>query len=509
MPVIHNFELERLCLSGLLKYPDLYVKVEAVVTDSDFVSKLNRIVYAAIKSFLSVGAELNDILLAEKIKNLNITFSESDLSPMEYLESLRLISLTELAAIEGFKQLKKTTVRRELSEMAGRMQTRMLALKDAGISDILKEADAIFSEKIAGFESSTEEFVDIFSSIEQKIEERGENPVEEIGFMGPFPKTNELYGSLLRDGAITVLGARTGVGKTAAGMFYMTHVADKYDVPVLHLDQGEMSIEELQYRAVSMMTNGQVSYDALEHGYWRKNKETTALVRSVWPRVKKLKMYYQDVSRMSPTEILWFIKRFYLAKIGRGNKFLTHYDYLKAFDLEDARGEEWQVMGKFLKDVKNLYKNELNNPFWTSVQLNRGGIVGNKNAATVDDTENVFGVSDRITQQATHALLLRPKMNEEIAAENGRYGTVKGVFVKHRHLGRNAQAALTPVKTPNNTLVKNFLHFKVTSFHIEEMGDFATTVRQSATAPFKSAKPAQDHDNDTLTDDSLDDRLED
>ena len=46
------------------------------------------------------------------------------------------------------------------------------------------------------------------------IEGRGNSPLTEFGMMGPHPKVNEIYGSLLRPGNITVIVARSGVGKT-------------------------------------------------------------------------------------------------------------------------------------------------------------------------------------------------------------------------------------------------------------------------------------------------------
>jgi len=491
--VIHNYETERFCLSGLIRFPKIFPEIDTFINDYDFVNKMNRTVFSVIRSFLSKGEELNDFLISEKIKNLNIRFDEDEIGVQDFVESLRLMQVSEKSVVTLFKELKKTSVRREIYEVATKIQKSMVSSGDASIEEILSMADAAYADKLSVFESS-QDFVNIYDSVQQKIEERGDNPIEEIGLMGPFPKVNELYGSLLRDGGLTVLGARTGIGKTSMGMYYLTYVAEKYNIPILHLDQGEMSIPELQYRAVSMFTQGKVSYDALEHGYWRKNAEMTQLVRDVWPRVKKLQTFYYDVSSLGPQEIISLIRRFYLRKIGRGNKFLTHYDYLKPFDLDDTRAPEWQVMGKFLKSIKAFYKNELQNAFWTSLQLNRTGIIGNKQISQIDDTENTFGVSDRISQESTHSILMRPKSLEEIAIEANQFGNTKAVFPKHRHLGRNAHDALAPVKMPNGQFQKNFIHLNVNSFYIKELGDLASSVGRIG-----QIKPNH-HDGDKLED---------
>lgn len=477
--MIENPEIERFCLAGLLRYPRIFPEVHNILTEQDFRDKLNRAVFSSIRFFATKGdTELSEFLVGERIKQLNIRFNVNGLDPIEYVETLKQIQITEKGAMEFMVRLKQVTVRREISETAKKIQETMRDSKDADISEIVRMADLLYTEKISQFEISAE-FPNIFESLETRIEERGNNPLDEIGLMGPFQTVNALYGSLLRDGAITVLGARTGIGKTTMGLYYMTWVAEKYGLPILHLDQGEMSIEELQLRAMSMFTGGKVSYDALERGYWRKNAEATSLVRSVWPRVQKLKMFYHDVSNLSRQQIVSLIRRFYWSKVGRNNKFLSHYDYLKAFDMDDTGAPEWQVMGMFLKDIKNLYKNELANSFWTSIQLNRSGITNNKTAATIDDSENTFGVSDRVTQQSTHSILMRPKLMEEIADENNRFGNTKALFLKKRHLGEKAHQALAPVKTPKGNFANNFVHFKINGFHIEELGDYATTVSQA------------------------------
>jgi hypothetical protein len=162
--------------------------------------------------------------------------------------------------------------------------------------------------------------------------------------------------------------------------------------------------------------------------------------------------------------------------------------------MDDTGAAEWQVMGMFLKDIKNLYKNELETSFWTSIQLNRSGIINNKTAATVDDSENTFGVSDRVTQQSTHSILMRPKLMEEIADENNRYGNTKGLFLKTRHLGEKAHQAVSPVKTPKGAFARNFVHFKINGFHIEEMGDYATTVSQAGQLPQHHTPPSNNPD---------------
>ena len=99
-----------------------------------------------------------------------------------------------------------------------------------------------------------------------------------------------MYGSILRPGNITVVVARSGVGKTQFCMHYATQVASQYDVPVLHFDNGEMSKEELIMRQCASISG--IPSHLLESGKWRQaGDEVVAKVRETWDKVENLKFY--------------------------------------------------------------------------------------------------------------------------------------------------------------------------------------------------------------------------
>ena len=54
----------------------------------------------------------------------------------------------------------------------------------------------------------------IYEEMEALVEDRVITRSQSLVMMGPHPKVNEIYGSLLRAGNITVIVARSGVGKT-------------------------------------------------------------------------------------------------------------------------------------------------------------------------------------------------------------------------------------------------------------------------------------------------------
>ena len=263
---------------------------------------------------------------------------------------------------------------------------------------------------------------------------------------------------------------------TSFAMYHQIYIAEKYKQPLLWLDFGEMTGQELQMRSIVMLTKGRVPYWALESGQWRKNEEWTKIVRENWERVKKIKVYYQDVSTFGPQETISFIRRFAYNKVGRNNLFLVVYDYFKPFETHNYNSPEWKQMGHFLQDIKSFIVNELPIPFWGAIQLNRLGITTNRNANQIDDSENAIGLSDRITQQSSHALLLRFKTMDEIAIEDNRFGNMKLICVKHRHLGKDFMDAIKPIKV-GKRFMKNYINLDSGSFYYEDRGD----LNQSAT----------------------------
>ncbi len=473
--MICSAEVERYCISSLFKYPDLISDIQAFIHEDDFASgRLNRTVYGALLDAQSKGQDVNAFSVATKIVNAGITFEELDGDVISYLEELKQINLTEKAAIEFFKDLKKISVRREIFEVGAQLQKEMMSAKNESIDDILTLADKVYGTKISSFENVlNKDFSNIYENVEDIIEERGNHPVTEFGMMGPFKRINEIYGSLLRPGNITLIGARQNVGKSSLGHFYLNKVAEQYGVPILHIDAGEMSEFELQMRSVCMMTEGKVPMNFLETGEWRKNQEFERMVRAVWPRVKKLKCFYKNIGGLGPLEIVSAIRRFYYSKVGRGNQFVTHYDYLKSFEKFGMDSPEWQQMGYFIQMLKTLITTEIEVAIWTSLQLNKSGITGNKSVQFIDDTEATFSISDRIIQQSSHAFIFRPLTLEELTLYPNMGNSVL-VNRKKRHLGKDYQSALQPVRMSDGSLQDNKIFMKSESFHFQEIGDLAT-----------------------------------
>jgi len=482
--MIYNFELEKQLLAGLIKEPDTLAEISNFIGTSDFYSKqssLHSAIFRIVKQAIDAGDEVDEVIIAQRVNDVGLSF-EDNLNPSDYIKSLALRKVPKGNTLKTAKELKKYSIRREILDSSQDIAKKMKNMApEASYRAIIEAADSAYNSRINLYEMGNDTPENIYEEMEALIEERGNNPVTEFGMMGPHPKVNEIYGSLLRAGNITVIVARSGVGKTNFCMDYSTKVSLKYDVPVLHFDNGEMSKEELIMRQCAALSG--VSMHLLESGKWRQAGEKVVdKVRSVWPVVKNLKFYYYNVGGMDVDSMVNTLKRFYYSKVGRGKSMVFSFDYIKTTSENIANKSEWQVVGEMVDKFKKCVQKEILHdgnpviPMITSVQSNRYGITNNRNSQNIVDDESIVSLSDRITQFCSHMFILRNKTTDEIETEGGRFGTHKLINVKARHLGSDIAGAIEPVRI-GDALRKNSINLEFNNFNIAERGDLRDIAR--------------------------------
>jgi len=480
--MIYNFELEKQLLAGLLKDPSTLVEINNFVNHKDFYSEttsLHATIFRVIQQAINAGEEVDEVIIAQRVNDVGLNFE--GIAPAEYIKSLAMRKVPNGNVAKTAKELKKYTIRREIMDSSQDIVKKMKAMPpESSYREIVEMADNVYNSRINLYEIGNDVPENIYDDMEDLIEERGNNPVSEFGMMGPHEKINNIYGSLLRPGNITVVVARSGVGKTQFCMDYATKVGDMHDVPVLHFDNGEMSKEELVMRQCAALSG--VPMHLLESGKWRQaGQDVVDKVRSVWPRVKKLKFFYYNVGGMDVDAMINSLKRFYFSQVGRGNPMVFSFDYIKTTS-ESTNKNEWQVVGEMVDKFKKCIQKEILSeglpviPMITSVQSNRSGITNNRTSQNIVDDESIVSLSDRITQFCSHMFILRKKTEDEIEVEGQRFGTHKLINVKARHLGKDIAGAIEPVQV-DDSLRKNFINLDFNNFNITERGDLRDIVR--------------------------------
>ena len=483
--MIFSLELEKQLLAGLIKYPHKYSDVSSLTTSDDFFSEesvVHRTIFNTLAQAIENGESVNEATLSHRVLSLGISF-EDNISVGDYINSLSLIKINENFVLNVAKELKKLTIRRQLASCGEKISRTMHKLDPSeSFNDIISKADKLFNGQINLYDVGERKPENIFDEMKEWVELRGKNPITEFGMMGPHKRANELYGSLLRPGNITVICARAGVGKTQFCMDFSTKISAEYNVPVLHFDNGEMSKDELIVRQCAALSK--VPLHLLETGLWRQaGNDIVKRVRKVWEKIKNMKFFYYNVAGMTSQDMINLLKRFYFSEVGRGKEMIFSFDYIKTTsEVNDRNRSEWEVVGNMIQRFKDCIHKDIKfdgEPvisMITSVQSNRQGIVNNRRAENIVDDESIFSLSDRIVQFSSHAFILRKKTEDEMEQEPN-FGTHKFKCVKYRHLGQDVNGAINPVRMPNGSLQQNYIHLDFNNFHITEKGDLRDLVR--------------------------------
>lgn len=469
---IRSFNLEKHVLAGLLKHPKVYFDVSSILSDGDF-SGGQKTIFGVIRSQILADKPLDPAILAEKIKNLGITFQKQDFNVFDYLESLSYIKINEKSLVQACKDLKTITIRREICETVTNVAKAMEENNDMTADALISLADKMYNEKISAYdlESSPE---DLFGDIDALIEGRANNPVDEMGLLTPYKKFNEMYGGL-RNGQLYAWVSRPKHGKSTI----LNDICTKASIlnpntQALILDT-EMPTVDMKFRIASSVTGIPVWF--LETGNFKKSKDYLAMWMAHKTELKMAlgKVDHLQVPGKPMNEIESIIQRWYLSKVGRGNPAIVVYDYIKLTGEAFGNKAEHQIVGDKVDQFSILCK-KLNIPLLTACQLNRSAENGTDDASAISQ-------SDRLIWYAAYVGIFRRKTLEEQAEDGVQYGSHKMIELASRYGGRNAHGHSDLVRVQDGRRIvyrKNFLNFDVKNFHVEEKGSLKDIVAEQA-----------------------------
>ena len=475
MPIYSN-QIESHVLSGLLKHPDVLAEVDSFVNAADFYNDIHQTIFCVLRESVLNHEKVDKVLIATKISNLGIS-SKDDIDIYDYVNTLSHTPITRDAVIDSCKELKKVRVRRELSETGDRIKEHVSKSSNDDLDSIIASTDAIYSEKILSY-SFEDAPHNVFEDIESKINERADNPVEDTGLVTPFPEFNRLYGGL-RDGNIYAIVSRPAQGKTTFINEMCLGTAIRNDVPVLVLDT-EMGTEEIQFRMAAAKTGVPLWY--LETGKWRSEEEMAPKVEKYLSNLKKHKYFHYHVKNKTADEVCAIIRRWHMRYVGRGNRCIVAYDYVKLTgEKVDRNWAEHQAIGEKIDKLKRVAE-EIKAPLITAMQMNRSG------ENLVDDS-SAISLSDRLQWFATFVAIFRRKTIEEVENDGQRFGTHKLIPLKTRFQGREAAGhqdlvrrrvseVLYGQRVENEKYVRNYLNFRVENFRVQEEGTLESIIRQ-------------------------------
>jgi hypothetical protein len=417
---------------------------------------------------------LDPLLLSEKLKGNSVTQLEGGFEIFDYLSGLTNRYVEKERAAEYARELKRLRVRRDLIAEAEATRAKLVGSPNATFEEMTTLVERGLSK--VSTEYHKPDITEVMGGdFVHTIEERANNPIkpEDMLYMGPFESINRTVGPAVFPGSLSVLVARTGVGKSSLSFYWCTYVAERYNLPLLWLDAAEMTVEQLRFRAACCFSKGKVPLWAVRSGEWKQRAEWRKIMyEDVFPKAQRLRMSYKNVGGLSPREKITFMRRFYYNTVGRDNFLLIGDDYLKGVEAVGQRSAEWQAMGYYVGDVKTLVTDEIQAGYWTSLQGNRNIVTqGKKEKDIVDSGETGASISDRIIQQATTAWLMRYKVAEELARERNLFGNMVLKRAKIREgYGRDYERIARPIKLPGGGYCENHWNLDSHMFYYADKG---------------------------------------
>jgi replicative DNA helicase len=468
--MIYSLQVERHVLSGLLRHQDLFADIDVFLSENDFFNDVHSTIYTVFKNIKHKAENVDKVLLAEKIKNLGISFKD-EINIFDYIDNLSFSQITEQATMEACRELIKLRVRREIAQTADKLKEYVVKNSDDNLDQIIGNIDQIYNKKISSYDENDVP-VNIFAEVEDLVEEIGNSPREDSGLITPYSEFNRMYGGL-KNGNIYAIASRPGQGKSTwlNDICFKTAINPKNKTKTLILDT-EMQTVDIQLRMVASMTDVPVWY--LETGNWRKNEEMTKKVRSAWAKVKQYEYFHYHVGNKNIDQICSIIRRWYLSKVGRGNQAMIAYDYIKLTG--EKVGQNWaehQAIGDKIDKLKRISE-EIHCPIITAMQLNRTGESFNRKGSEVVDDSSVISLSDRLQWFASFVAIFRRKTLDELTLDGQQFGTHKLIPTKTRFQGRDAAGHQDLVRRLDScgkeTWAQNYLNYQVNNFNIEERG---------------------------------------
>ena len=478
---LYSVKVEKHVLAGLLKHPDALPDIDTYLTVEDFYNEVHQVIYSVIRSSVISGERVDKVLVSDKLSNLGIT-AKDEVNIFEYIDAISFIPVQRDAIVNLAKELIKYRIRREIFETANDIQSYVKSSGEDKVEDIVSKADSIYSNKILSYELDAAP-ENVFDRLESMVEERGENQTDETGLITPYPEFNRLFGGL-RDANIYAVCSRPAQGKTTFinDICLGTGILNK--IPVLVLDT-EMSTEEIQFRMAAAQTGVPLWY--VETGKWRNNQDMFDKVRNYFSNLKKHKYFHYHVRNKTIDEICSIIRRWHMKEVGRGNKCIIAYDYIKLTgEKVDKNWAEHQAIGEKIDKLKRISE-ELNVPIVTAMQMNRAGENQNRRSSTLTDDSSAIALSDRLQWFASFVSIFRRKTVDEIAMDGRQFGSHKLIPLKTRFQGNDAAGHQDIIRRPiieetegreihSERLEYNYLNFEVDNFLVEDRGSLRDVV---------------------------------
>lgn len=429
--ILSDVAAERAILAGICRYGEAaYYSVVDYVRDSTFQEEINQVIFKCLKHLFdnndNIQIDVPTMFSAAQDLGLEHFFAKTN--DAQHLQAILALPV-ELSNVRRHAgKIRKLEIANLLHQQLGEARGKLL---DVTGNESITQIVGIAEDTIFNFASLLDEEVElapIGDGLYDRIKYLADNPVEQIGISTGFGRYDAAIGGGLRNGTISLIGARTKQGKSILLNNMIYHITHKLNIPVLNLDT-EMVSSDIEMRTLALMTK--VPINDIETGRFANMPESSEKIYDAVKILKTIPYTHKNIVGKQLDEQLaiarrWITKHVGVNDDGTAKPCVIIYDYLQLMDAEDMGGkmQEYQALGFMIKNL-HTFAVRHNLPILASIQLNRDGV-------NVEGTQVVSG-SDRIAHTCSNLTIFKNKSDEEMAECGLSEGNKKLIPIICRH----------------------------------------------------------------------------
>jgi replicative DNA helicase len=365
----------------------------------------HKYIWMSMSYLVSKGEELDPISILNVYTDENAKKAIEELGGIDYIEAMKNTPVAPNTKL-FVDHIIQASARRAVYEKAEELKQKALKDNDSDLNEFLSYAEGVMRDISIEYQVA-QDVQKLGDGIADRLKQRLLNPQDVIGLKTGW-RAFDLASLGLIDGELTIVGARSKVGKSTVLLNWCKKICVQDGIPVLYIDT-EMYKEEQEDKLLSMLSevphaeirNGMFGRDTI-NGYAR---DKIKRVQQASKLLKEAPFYHVYLPNFTLEKIQALARKY---QIEHGVKLVV-FDYIKLPSSNSKFGEkEYQALGYLTSGLKDL-AGQLQIPVISAVQLNRGAV----NAEEID--ESMIAGSDRILQLANRVCFLRRSTEEEYA----------------------------------------------------------------------------------------------
>ncbi|AYP68738.1 replicative DNA helicase [Bacillus phage vB_BpsS-36] len=370
-----------------------------------FSNEAHRYIWMAMAYLVNKGEELDPISITSVYTDEKAKKCIEEMGGLEYIEAMKSSPVAPNTA-HFVAHIVQASARRSIYQKAEKLKERALKDNDVDLNEFLAHAETEMRDVALEYQIA-QEVHKLGDGIGDRLKARLLNPQDVVGLKTGWTKFDKASLGLI-DGELTIVGARSKVGKSTVLLNWCKKIAVEDKVPTLYIDT-EMYKEEQEDKLLSMLSG--VPHSEIRNGMFGKDtingyaKDKIKAIQDASKKLKESPFFHVYLPNFTLEKISALARKY---QIEHGVKLIV-FDYIKLPSSNANLGDkEYQALGYLTSGLKDL-AGLLQVPIISAVQLNRGAV------GKEDITESDIAGSDRILFLANRVCFLRKSTEEEYA----------------------------------------------------------------------------------------------